>query len=34
MLKHGSGGIPLYDKVKKEYTFLKLKDMQGCQLFD
>ena len=34
MLKHGSNGIPIFDKQKQQYQFLKLKDPSGCKLFD
>lgn len=34
ILKYGTKGVPLYDKQKQQYQFLKLKDTKGCELFD
>ena len=33
-LKHGSKGVPVYDKEKKDYTYLKLKNDEEAKLFD
>ena len=33
-LKHGSKGVPVYDKEKKDYTYLKLKESEKAKLFD
>jgi hypothetical protein len=33
-LKHGSKGVPIYDKESKDYTFLKLKESSEAKLFD
>ena len=33
-LKHGSKGVPVYDKEKNDYTYLKLKNDDEAKLFD